>query len=128
MKSSTLRQLAASTEFNAVSRRLITKAEHLDHQEFAKRHAEQLLVLARETANCRGELVIAAERLYGDHGSLIAGVHRDHFPDDVKTVLRDMAMKFGPMIEESLRLWTKVAGKRRRTWMRKKEQLNIVHY
>lgn len=98
------------------------------NQEFAKRHAEQLLVLARETANSRGELILTAERVYGDHGSLISGIHRNHFPEEVKNILRDMALQFGSMVDRSFYLWTRMARMRKTTWLRKKEQLGVFHY
>ena len=98
------------------------------NREFAKRHAEQLLVLAHETAVVRGQLSETAARLYGEQGPWISGGFQEHWPAPVKDVIRGYARKFGPLVDESLRLWTKVARCRRETWLRKKAQLGVFHY
>lgn len=38
------------------------------------------------------ELAARSEQQYGDHGPLIAGVVRDHFPETVKNHLRALAL------------------------------------
>ena len=81
-----------------------TKADHLDA---ARAHA-----IARERAAVdHGCLTKEAMDRYGDHGSLISGVMRDHFPPHVKDRLRHLAAlgAHGSVA----RLHWKMAGKRR---------------
>jgi len=50
----------------------------------------------REAASCSrrwNELFIASLKVYGDHGSQISGIGREHFPENIKALLRDLAHK-----------------------------------
>jgi len=57
---------------------------------------------------------------YGDHGPLISGVVRDHFPLHVKTALRLLARRAGDRLERSRERW-RAAGRKRATWFRAKD-------
>ena len=91
-------------------------------KEFYKRQAEQYLVMAREINHVRQELVIGAERLFGIAGPLVSGCHRDHYPEPVKYVLRELASQSAGYIDASRQYWNK-AGCRFSTWMTKKQNL-----
>lgn len=55
--------------------------------------------------------------LFGDgDGRLIAGVLRDHFPDEMKRVLRTYARSIGDCGDWSALYW-QAAGKRHSTWL-----------
>lgn len=62
-----------------------------------------------------------AERTYGDHGPLISGSVRLHFPPHVKDCLRHLARKVTEHSGRSYAAWHN-AGRRRATWFRLKEQ------
>ena len=98
------------------------------NRQFARQHAIELLVLAKETAQARGSLSQAAAKLYGEDSTWVSGGLQEHWPPMVKDAIRELAHKFGPLVDESLRLWTKVAGARRTTWLRQKEQFGVFHY
>lgn len=73
----------------------------------------------RELSDTRkryAENVSKALEQYGDHGALVAGVIRDHFPHEVKEVLRHDAHKITELIDESRALWL-ASGKRHNTWL-----------
>jgi len=64
------------------------------------KHGNELKVdhfedLARKLKDEWDDVVSLAAKEYGDHGSLISGVYRDHFPDDVKDRLRFLASTAG---------------------------------
>lgn len=84
--------------------------------------AEQLLVLAYAHSRAHTELAKLAMEQHSDHGSLIAGCVRDHFPTEVKDRLRNLALEIGPLMDESKRIWRK-SGKHLRTWIRLKDQV-----
>lgn len=48
---------------------------------------------------------------FGDHGPLISGVVRDHFPDAIKDRLRFYARLIGEQTDQAVRLWQQ-AGRR----------------
>ena len=50
---------------------------------------------ACRASRLHSEYAAAQLRVFGDHGSQISGCVRDHFPDDRKAVLRDLARKVG---------------------------------
>lgn len=61
-----------------------------------------------------------AEAKFGDHGALISGVVRDHFPPQVKAALRALAHRVGTELDDSRNAWWS-ACRRHSTWMREKE-------
>jgi len=84
--------------------------------------AEQLLVLAYAHSRVHTELAKLAMEQFGDHGSLISGCVRDHFPVPVKDRLRDIALEVTRLLDESKIEWRK-SGKHLRTWIRLKDQI-----
>lgn len=85
-----------------------TSAEHVTTAEHAV-HAS--VILHRAYA----DLVTLALTTYGDQGSLISGVVRDHFPNVVKDQLRQTIRLANRESARSLAHW-KAAGKRFTTW------------
>jgi len=55
------------------------------------KHAATLFELACQCSRSHSKLAQYALETYGDHGSTISGVVRDHFPEHIKTMLRDLA-------------------------------------
>jgi hypothetical protein len=62
-------------------------------------------------------LVKLYERQYGDHGPLIAGCHRDHFPSIVKDSLRLRAREITSALDHASDCW-RLSGKRMHTFRR----------
>lgn len=60
-------------------------------------------------------LVSIARKTYGDHGALISGVYRDHFPDAIKTALRSYAHTSTHYADISGAHW-RAAGRTIATW------------
>ena len=81
-----------------------TKQDHLDA-------ARYFSILREEVAKEHGTLVRKALERYGDHGPLIAGVVRDHFPKKVKDTLRHLARLASDANGASQLHW-KASGKR----------------
>ena len=79
--------------------------------------AVRIMAVARTREAVYQYLVDDALRQYGDHGSLISGVIRDHFPIDVKTRLRRLARRYSHASEVSRAHW-RAAGRRLDTWRR----------
>lgn len=61
-----------------------------------------------------------AMSLYGDHGSLIAGVVRNHFPAPIKAKLRYHARSVTSLLDKSRASW-RLSGRRFASWMKAKE-------
>ena len=59
--------------------------------------------------------VARALHSFGDHGALISGVVRDHFPPDVKHNLRRLAHGSTELRDRSLAHW-RAAGRHIQTW------------
>jgi hypothetical protein len=68
----------------------------------------------RELWHRRALLVRAAFDTYGDHGPLISGCERDHFPAPVKRMLQRYAVAQGDASDTAYSLW-RSAGRRART-------------
>jgi len=84
----------------------------------ADQHYRQSLMLcaAAETNRIRYQDAIRdAERTYGDHGPLISGVVRDHFPGPVKDQLRAYVRVIQDQQDQSLAHWV-ASGRRAHTW------------
>ena len=79
--------------------------------------AVRMIAVARTREAAYQCLVGEALRQYGDHGSLISGVIRDHFPPEVKTNLRRLARRYSHASEVSRAHW-RAAGRRLETWRR----------
>lgn len=60
--------------------------------------------------------VTFARAAFGDHGALVSGVDRDHYPGDVKDVLRELARARAFAEDASLAHWIGGAGRRSATW------------
>jgi len=84
--------------------------------------AEQQLILAYAHSRAHSALASLALDQYGDQGSPIAGVVRDHFPVDVKDRLRSLALEVGQLLDDSKDSWKK-ARKHLRTWIRLKDAI-----
>ena len=69
-----------------VSWGLISTSKH--GNELKADHFEDLALKLKDEWD---DVVNLAAKQYGNHGSLISGVYRDHFPDDVKDRLRFLA-------------------------------------
>jgi len=52
----------------------------------------QLFALACHVSRAHDSYAAEALKVHGDHGSLISGCVRDHFPEHVKNTLRAMAL------------------------------------
>lgn len=89
---------------------------------FRRAYSLQLLRLARDVARKRDELVTMAEMEFGNEGSLIAGCHREHFPDGAKDILRHLAREFSRLIDESLDQYQSGHGTRA-FWIRHKDSI-----
>jgi hypothetical protein len=61
-------------------------------------------------------LVQSAEATYGNHGPLISGIVRGHFPEETKTILRTLCRAFNRESERSLAHWY-AARKTLNTWL-----------
>lgn len=99
------------------------------YKEAAKRaRLTQSRILAIEAQHARrayNSAVDAALDVYGDGGgALISGIHRKHFPAEVKTELRRMAQLPGELEERSLVAW-KIAGRRAHTWRRMRDDVRF---
>lgn len=57
----------------------------------------------------------AAFLIYGDHGPVVSGCVRSHFPEAIKDTLRKRFRTAHEDLEISLAYW-KLAGRRTRTW------------
>ncbi len=90
-----------------------------DKQQLAK-DAEQKLILAYAHSRAHSKLAALAFKRYGDQGSMISGVVRDHFPKPMKDRLRDISRKVGKLLDESFYDW-RLAGKHHATWIRLKD-------
>lgn len=75
------------------------------------------LQCARDTDRMYASAVDRALSAYGDHGSLVSGVVRAHFPDPVKDDLRTLARLATRYRDQSLAHW-RAAGRSARTWRR----------
>lgn len=84
----------------------MTKAEHL-----AKAHEFQ--AKARVAKHAYNEAVKAAVAKHGEKGPIISGAYQEHFPEDVKDQLRELAHK-GPIYSDAALAHWKNAGKRTR--------------
>lgn len=65
----------------------------------------------------RSELIRSAFVMYGDHGSLISGIERDHFPADVKDALRKNASDILHTMDAALIYWRR-SGRRLHTFLK----------
>ena len=75
-----------------------TRARHLDA---AREYLDRHLITARAYRRA----VDSAIALYGDRGPLIAGVVRDHFPEQVKDHLRQLAHGTSRQADISIAHW-----------------------
>lgn len=75
-------------------------------------------LVLRRARERRVRMVRAAYRLYGDHGSLISGCERDHFPTPVKDRLRRNARFIVALCDAIDATWA-AAGRRSDTWWRR---------
>lgn len=64
----------------------------------------------------------AALQIFGNHGSLISGCVRGHFPAATKNELRDLARAARESFDRSLAHW-RAAGRRVETWRRLRDSL-----
>lgn len=85
-----------------------TRADHATHA----RNLAELGALRLRQADT---LASKALEQYGDHGSLIAGCVRDHFPEPVKAMLRRLYYGSTETFDRSLAHW-KAAGRYVNTW------------
>lgn len=67
-------------------------------------------------------LVHDALATYGSDGPLISGIVRDHFPIEVKDLLRSLAMRQSRLADISVAHWL-VAGRRITTWRNARHQM-----
>lgn len=72
-----------------------------------QREAAAALVRAQELDHDWLRLVQLARARYGDHGALISGVYRAHFPDAVKDELRVLARKATALRDAAAAEWRK---------------------
>jgi hypothetical protein len=92
-----------------------TKADHVTR-------ALAFLAKARAADRLYRLRVSHALKTYGDHGPLISGVVREHFPEDVKRDLRQTAHVYTFALDASLAHWQ--AGRRTlETWRRERDTL-----
>jgi hypothetical protein len=84
--------------------------------------AEQQMILAYAHSRAHRDLSEQALLVYGDHGSPISGVVRDHFPEFVKNELRSLSLRVARLLDESRVSWSK-ARKHLRTWIRLKDAI-----
>lgn len=78
-----------------------------------------------EHSRIHGELAASALKQHGDHGSLISGVVRDHFPENTKTALRHHAHAVTQHIDAGMKARPKGV---RSTTMRKLGQVVAKHH
>ena len=88
--------------------------------------AEQQMILAYAHSRAHRDLAKLALSVYGDHGSPISGVVRDHFPEFVKNELRSLSLSVARLLDESKVSWSK-ARKQLKTWIRLKDAI-IARY
>jgi hypothetical protein len=81
------------------------------HEAMARSYLDNAIVTERMYHATASRALIA----YGDHGSLISGIVRDHFPEATKTDLRTLCSLFARDFERSVAHWA-AAGRRIETW------------
>jgi hypothetical protein len=84
--------------------------------------ARRYLELARAERFRYNQEVERALRTYGDHGSLISGVVRDHFPPCVKDRLRQLCASYNLLVDRSLECWRQ-DRRRLSTWRRLRDEI-----
>ena len=87
-----------------------TRAEHA-------REALYAMGTARMYATLYHQMVARALEAYGDHGSLVSGVVRDHFPIEVQASLRELISRVNREHDRSLVHW-RAARRTLITWRR----------
>lgn len=88
--------------------------------------AKVALSYLRESAAWKTEhsdLTRECLRAYGDHGPLISGVVRDHFPELLKNRLRDLARERTRCLDRAVVCW-RASGRRMSTLRREIANLN----
>lgn len=85
-----------------------TRADHT-------RRARQLSTLLDTLEEEFDRATTCALRDYGDDGPLIAGCVREHFPEHIKSTLRDLASAKGDVRDAAYAHW-RVAGRARHTF------------
>jgi hypothetical protein len=73
--------------------------------------AHQYAARAKRVENIHHKLLTRGEKLYGQHGSLIAGGFHEDWPEHYKARIRDVASASSELRDASHAHW-KVAGKR----------------
>lgn len=100
----------------AETRGQFMKAEHA-------RAAIAWLDVARDARIGWQDAVYRALQQYGDHGPLISGIYRDHFPAEVKDELRTLARLQTFAEDASVAHWIGGAGRRIETWRRERDRV-----
>lgn len=92
-----------------------TRPTHYKEAIFALRTSVTL-----ERAYCA--VAVDALATYGDHGSLISSIVRDHFPIEVKDMLRSLTLRYSREERRSLAHW-QASGRRLATWRNERTRL-----
>ena len=71
---------------------------YIDNPKFAD--SQHYFEVAAAVSRAHRDKLNAALLEYGDHGPLVSGVGRDHFPEDVKEELRSLAREVHDMNEK----------------------------
>lgn len=87
-----------------------TKADHVREAEYALRASVRVYEVYYAT-------VRDAEQTYGNHGPLISGIVRDHFPEELKDTLRELCRRGNRERNRSYTHW-RAAGRTVGTWRR----------
>jgi len=82
-----------------------TQAQYARTRQSVRDLAVRIMVRADEINQAFTVLVRAAEATYGDHGPLVSGAVREHFPEPVKVRLRRLAYARGTALAFSRTLW-----------------------
>lgn len=90
-----------------------TKQDHVREMQYARDVAERI----RTAYYAAYQL---AETTYGDHGPLISGVGRDHFPEVVKTTLRMLIQRANYEEQRAFAHW-RAAGRTRARWINERD-------
>jgi hypothetical protein len=79
---------------------------------------------AKALRQTRASWVRDAFQQYGDQGSLISGIEREHWPEELKDRLRTNAREIGQAVADAYKCWRK-AGRRVHTLRRIAENYRI---
>jgi hypothetical protein len=82
------------------------------------------LARVKQLRQWRAKYLRIAYRLYGDHGPLISGCERAHWPEPAKDALRENARDIADTLDRARDEW-RAARKRQHTWLRTMEQYRV---